>query len=87
MRRVDDAIGGEFGKVDAMSDKDGGPAFPTRYPDTMGMALWDVYAAAALTGVLTADPDDLLTVEQTAVLSAKIADAMLAERKKRGIGQ
>ena len=77
-----------------MSNKGGGPAFPrtcTSHNGDLhwsdgGMTLWDYFAAAALTGVLTADPDDLLTVEQTAVLSAKIADAMLAERKKRGIG-
>lgn len=74
-----------------MSNKGGGLAFPVSLPGwgdngASGMTLWDYFAAAALTGVLTADPDDLLTVEQTAVLSARIADAMLAERKKRGIG-
>lgn len=56
---------------------------PKAFP--IGMTLWDYYAAAALSSVLNAsDTYDWNKCDIT-LLAADIADAMLAERKKRGI--
>lgn len=79
----------------------GGPAFPTDSehqsgPSTWhhdGMALWDYYAAAALTGLLANDnpirevtPEGVLQRPQTIaapMVAARYADQMLIERQKR----
>ena len=67
-----------------MSEKDGGPAFPTTKPldfwgdPNGGMSLRDYFAAAALW-----HPDALLaTPEARAHWAYAIADAMLKERAK-----
>lgn len=64
---------------------DGGPAYPV--PSNaldIGMTLWDFYAAAALQGYMAARSCD---VNHIASVAAQAADAMIAERRKRGIGQ
>ena len=81
---------------------DGGPAFPCAVYQTSdceafrhyhdGVSLWDYYAAAALTGELASQYGDGGAWPDThvGVLAARIgviADAMIAERKKRGIGK
>jgi len=75
-----------------MSDKDGGPAFPQSYrvPGSStivgptGITLWDYYAAAAMSALAS---EACASFESRAIEAADNADAMLAERKKRGIGQ
>lgn len=83
------------------TDKTGGPAFPIVKPNgyvgfEQGMTLWDWYAGHALSGILSdVDNNDLLDdmasangegiASVTAVIACAYADAMLAERKKRGI--
>ena len=73
------------------NEKMGGPAFPSEQTEThngewnqtysSGMALWDYYAAAALTGAMSyCSTDD---VQSLAEYVADAADAMLAERAKR----
>lgn len=75
------------------TQKDGGPAFP--HVDSFGaveygMSLRDYFAAAALQGWLasyghdTPHPCTVDKGETTALLSYKMADAMLAERAKGG---
>lgn len=49
-----------------------------------GMTLWDHYAGQALAG-LCADPSIQEGSDSIAERSAMIADAMLAEREKRGV--
>ena len=62
---------------------DGGPAFPVdraaRKHD--GMSLRDWFAGMAMNGLLS-DPRYEGTHEQAAEYSYRMADAMLAERKK-----
>lgn len=59
------------------------PAEPTK-PDTSAEdALWHGYAQAAMSGMF-ADPDFNHPVANAAMLIADMADAMLAEAKKRG---
>ena len=68
---------------------DGGPAFPTEQghcPDGLwnqtfdpGMTLWDHYAAAAYVCCRS----DLQSPEAVAEHCGNLADAMIAERKKR----
>ena len=74
-----------------MSNRDmGGPAFPV-FPETEtghaaafgGMTLWDYYAAAAVTGGCSSDLERVMTSKEIAQEAARIADAMLAERKRR----
>ena len=55
-----------------------------------GMTLWDYYAAAAITGDLASQSVEAGEWAEScfpglAARAALIADAMLAERKKRGI--
>lgn len=78
-----------------MSDQpnDGGPAFPvperengngdTVWPIACGMSLRDYFAAQALSGVM-ADPNGWNRPANTAANAYDYADAMLAERAKRG---
>jgi len=65
---------------------DGGPAFPalgnTYGNANKGMTLWDYYAAAALTGQ-ESNPNNDWDYNESAQIAAKMADAMIAERKKR----
>ena len=69
--------------------KMGGPAFPVPNSANVngqeGMTLWDYYAAAALTGVESANcaGGEILSPEKSANIAAQLADAMLAERAKR----
>ena len=70
------------------NEKMGGPAFPVGsgdMRDPTGMTLWDYYAAAALTGVESANGAgcEILSPEKSAHIAAQLADAMLAERAKR----
>ena len=69
-------------------DKTGGPAFPVPPNDSKvsfptGMTLWDWYAGHALAGMLS-DGEECAPF-LLAECCANVADAMLAERKKRGI--
>jgi len=60
---------------------DGGPAFPVGEETTgFGMALRDYFAAKAMQGIC-ADPE-MPTVERTAELAYRVADAMLRARKE-----
>lgn len=74
---------------------DGGPAFPwhsdgmlDHEPPHPGMTLRDYFAAKAMQGLLSAtchpdvNPEDPLDCELTAKYSFRIADAMLAARKR-----
>ena len=73
-----------------MSEKDGGPAFPTTKPLDFwgdphgGMSLRDYFAAAALQGMHARDTYDsgLAEPTQRAHLAYIDADAMLKERAK-----
>ncbi len=75
-----------------MTNKTGGPAFPlSAHPEhgygpaesvKEGMTLWDYFAAHALSSFLL---DEGLDFEECADRAAKSADAMIAEREKRGI--
>lgn len=79
---------------------DGGRAYPQSYRipgsstivGASGMTLWDFYAAAALQGELaapvqsTCEPWHAGNHDRLAAYVGRIADAMLAERRKRGIG-
>jgi len=71
-----------------MKSDNGGPAFPvnTECFHNEGMTLWDYFAAAALGG-LVAGLDMNISDTQIAEYSANFADAMLAEREKRGMGK
>lgn len=67
-----------------MSEKDGGPAFPSLETDTclplFGMSLRDYFAGQALVGILA--NGDAESCPDAAKGSYAIADAMLAERFK-----
>jgi len=81
------------------NDKMGGPAFPmpmtmmgeesehiANEPES-GMTLWDYYAAAALNGIEASQGNNgsyVSTSEKVAKIAGERADAMLAERAKRG---
>ena len=64
---------------------DGGPAFPVANgPDTGwddGMSLRDYFAAKAMQGILSSDAEgvDFVYIASSAY---RLADAMIAERKK-----
>lgn len=74
---------------------DGGAAFPdpgaahpgARPPDeSKGVSLWDHYAASVLGGLMAAQIhgfNDQPASGPFAEMAAKMADAMLAERRKR----
>lgn len=74
---------------------DGGPAYPVPSSvfehvtkgELVGMTLWDFYAAAALQGISSTEYSDEMTTGEIADEAAQLADDMLAERRKRGIGQ
>ena len=80
-------------------DKMGGPAFPQpmtadsegnfhhsdEHPDRIGgLRVWDYYAAAALPALMQEGFGDALKPSEVASDCALYADAMLAERAKRG---
>lgn len=76
-----------------MSKEDGGPAFPHEVPEdpnghwsrhsVPGMSLRDYFAAAALTGLLSAQADQSgITPLDISTDAFRIADAMLAARSK-----
>lgn len=72
---------------------DGGPAFPRTghqsaakcYDTTVqdGMTLWDWYAGEAIRGAVA---NQLTNARLAAKIAADMADAMLRERRERGIG-
>lgn len=70
--------------------KDGGPAFPSQHVDSEGrpqqaddgISKRDYFAAKAMSGLLS-DPNTDLSESLLAVLSYRIADAMLAERERQ----
>lgn len=68
-----------------MSDKDGGPAFPSTISDDSlhvgGMSLRDYFAAKAMQGLM-ASPADPESMEVAAKWSYKLADAMLKAREE-----
>ena len=78
------------------TDKMGGPAFPVNTAQinnpgacfsNEGMTLWDYYAAAALNGIEASQGNNgsyVSTSEKVAEIAGERADAMLAERAKRG---
>ena len=74
-----------------LTQKNGGPAYPTYYHptegfDREGMTLRDWFAGQAMAGILSGNPsttinqDDLVKV--LSVSAYGIADAMLAQREK-----
>ena len=67
-----------------MSDKDGGPAFPSTISDDSlhvgGMSLRDYFAAKAMQGLM-ASPADPESMEVAAKWSYNLADAMLKARE------
>ena len=69
-----------------MSDKDGGPAFPSTISDdglhVGGMSLRDYFAAKAMQGLM-ASPADPESMEVAAKWSYKLADAMLKAREEK----
>jgi len=69
-----------------MSDKDGGPAFPSTISDDSlhvgGMSLRDYFAAKAMQGLM-ASPADPESMEVAAKWSYKLADAMLKAREEK----
>lgn len=70
-----------------MSEKDGGPAFPTLETETLhpqwGMTIRDYFAAHAINGMLaTAIFPEGWTPEKMAGAAYKFADAMLIARSK-----
>lgn len=77
--------------------RDGGPIFPAvdgEHEFHPGLTIWDYYAGQALAGLATlfADPStEGATTEQVcttnAEIAANMADAMMAERERRGIGK
>ena len=69
---------------------DGGPAFPMGYHpegsnnDHFGMTIRDVFAAAALQGLLSSiEPNQLWSGEDVAVTCYRTADAMLKAREAK----
>lgn len=67
---------------------DGGPAFPYYEQEDVatfeGMTLWDYYAAKALSGLCVPITNDVCwKPTDTAAIAGDMADAMIAERKKR----
>jgi len=68
-----------------MSDNTGGPAFPIGsgdMRDPIGMNLRDYFAAVALQGLLSGNPDADCSPEGYAHDAYLYADAMLKERKR-----
>lgn len=57
-------------------------AFPTHPESYSGMTLRDYFAAAALQGLLAANPGPSATSEFLAADAYGIAEAMLEERRK-----
>lgn len=51
----------------------------------LDMTLWDVYAAAALSGIIANENGPASDWERCAIDSANVATAVIAEREKRGI--
>ena len=76
-----------------MLEKEGGPAFPTEQHENQdntwnqtydpGMSLRDWFAGMALSGLL-ANPEHDESFPLNAEHAYRVADAMLAERKKEG---
>lgn len=66
---------------------DGGPAFPTTFQDWNeglgGMTLRDYFAAKALTAAMTGAPNDRSTAKSVSDYAYHVAEAMLAEKKRR----
>lgn len=69
-----------------MSNKNGGPAFPTDHVDHIpshpGMSLRDYLAAAALTGLIASSRSEP-SFEEYSKCAYHHADAMLAAREKQ----
>ena len=64
-----------------MSDRTGGPAFPTHYTNqARGMTLRDYFAAKAMQGWIVSNVE--ASNKQFAEAAYEMADAMLAERGK-----
>ena len=61
----------------------GGSAFPVTYPNQgIGMTLRDYFAAKALNGILSGNPEAIReSSENLARASYKVADAMLKARE------
>ena len=70
----------------AETKDNGGPAFPvevsTRFPATAGMSLRDYFAGQALAGFASDMDVDAAACRYAADRAYRLADAMLAERKK-----
>lgn len=72
-----------------MSDKTGGPAFPTESEAQTGRSTWrhegmtlrDYFAAKAMQGILS-NPDVAYDPKDLAKVAVEYAEAMLAEREK-----
>ena len=68
--------------------QDGGSIFPAVggehefYP---GLTIWDFYAGQALAGMCSRFAMSYHSAVDAAEASAKIADAMMADRERRGI--
>ena len=61
------------------------PAFPTSPNDNFqGMTLRDYFAAQALLMLIGCDDDPIYPYQSAAVKAYEYADAMLAERKRKG---
>jgi len=72
-----------FGHTTRVLHSDGMATYVTH---NQGMTLWDYYARGAMQTLIDrADPRDAKS--DIAKLAGDLANAMLAERKKRGIGQ
>lgn len=63
-----------------MSDKDGGPAFPSDLDE--GMSLRDYFAGQVVATILNGTSKPLEMLSHVAKTAYQMADAMLAERAK-----
>lgn len=70
--------------------KDGGPAFPLQsigpdfQPGYSGMTLRDYFAAKAMQGLMSQHSYGASLLHENAANAYKMANAMLAEREKKG---
>ena len=67
-----------------MSEKDGGPAYPSEYSwrTNQGMTLRDWFAGKALSGITRMLNDPMIPASACAQMAYHLADEMLKERAK-----
>ena len=83
-----DKMGGPAFPQPMTADSEGNFHHSDEHPDRIGgLRVWDYFAAAALNGIEASQGNNgsyVSTSEKVAEIAGKRADAMLAERAKRG---